>query len=98
LLDPFQSPDLIKALAQRGVSAISLEMVPRSTRAQKMDVLSSQASLGWLCGGDRGGGAVREDFSDDDDACGHDQTGEGVHHRRGRGRLAGHRDGETSRR
>jgi NAD(P) transhydrogenase subunit alpha len=45
LLDPFQSPDLIKALAQRGVSAISLEMVPRSTRAQKMDVLSSQASL-----------------------------------------------------
>jgi len=45
LLDPFQSPDLIKALAQRGVTAISLEMVPRSTRAQKMDVLSSQASL-----------------------------------------------------
>lgn len=45
LLDPFQSPDVIQALAQRGVSAISLEMVPRSTRAQKMDVLSSQASL-----------------------------------------------------
>jgi NAD(P) transhydrogenase subunit alpha len=45
LLDPFESPDLIKALAQRGVTAISLEMVPRSTRAQKMDVLSSQASL-----------------------------------------------------
>lgn len=45
LLDPFQSPNLIQALAQRGVSAISLEMVPRSTRAQKMDVLSSQASL-----------------------------------------------------
>lgn len=45
LLDPFQSPDLIRALAARGVSAISMEMVPRSTRAQKMDVLSSQASL-----------------------------------------------------
>ncbi|WP_395736153.1 NAD(P) transhydrogenase subunit alpha [Prosthecobacter sp.] len=45
LLDPFQSPELISALAQQGVSAISLEMVPRSTRAQKMDVLSSQASL-----------------------------------------------------
>ena len=45
LLDPFQSPDLIQVLAARGVSAISLEMVPRSTRAQKMDVLSSQASL-----------------------------------------------------
>ncbi len=45
LLDPFQSLDLIQVLAARGVSAISLEMVPRSTRAQKMDVLSSQASL-----------------------------------------------------
>ncbi len=45
LLDPFQSPELIRALAARGVSAISMELVPRSTRAQKMDVLSSQASL-----------------------------------------------------
>jgi NAD(P) transhydrogenase subunit alpha len=45
LLDPFQSPDLIRAMASRGVSAISLELVPRSTRAQKMDVLSSQANL-----------------------------------------------------
>jgi NAD(P) transhydrogenase subunit alpha len=45
LLDPFQSPELIRSLATRGVSAISMEMVPRSTRAQKMDVLSSQASL-----------------------------------------------------
>ena len=45
LLDPFQSPELVKALAAGGVSAISMEMVPRSTRAQKMDVLSSQASL-----------------------------------------------------
>lgn len=45
MLDPFQSPDLIKAMAARGVSGISLELVPRSTRAQKMDVLSSQANL-----------------------------------------------------
>jgi len=45
LLDPFQSPDLITALATGGVSAISMELIPRTTRAQKMDVLSSQASL-----------------------------------------------------
>jgi NAD(P) transhydrogenase subunit alpha len=45
LLDPFNSRELIQALALRGVSAISMELVPRSTRAQKMDVLSSQASL-----------------------------------------------------
>ncbi len=44
-LEPFQSPDLIRQLAARGISAISMELIPRSTRAQKMDALSSQASL-----------------------------------------------------
>ena len=37
-------------LAARDVSAISMELVPRSTRAQKMDVLSSQASLAGYAG------------------------------------------------
>jgi NAD(P) transhydrogenase subunit alpha len=45
LLDPFNERDLVQKLAERGVSAISLEFLPRSTRAQKMDVLSSQANL-----------------------------------------------------
>jgi H+-translocating NAD(P) transhydrogenase subunit alpha len=45
LLDPFHSHDLIQTLASQGVSAVSLEMLPRSTIAQKMDVLSSQANL-----------------------------------------------------
>lgn len=44
-LDPFNEAGLIEALARVGVTAISMEMVPRTTRAQKMDVLSSQASL-----------------------------------------------------
>lgn len=44
-LDPFNEKELVQALARQGVSAISLEMVPRITRAQKMDVLSSQANL-----------------------------------------------------
>jgi proton-translocating NAD(P)+ transhydrogenase subunit alpha len=46
LLDPFNEKDLVQKLAERGVSAISMEFVPRITRAQKMDVLSSQANLG----------------------------------------------------
>ena len=46
LLDPFNEKELIQKLAARGVSAISMEFIPRSTRAQKMDVLSSQANLG----------------------------------------------------
>ncbi len=45
LLDPFNNSDAIRQLAQRKVSAISLDMIPRTTLAQKMDVLSSQANL-----------------------------------------------------
>lgn len=44
-LDPFLESELVQSMAQQGVVAVSLEMVPRSTRAQKMDALSSQASL-----------------------------------------------------
>lgn len=44
-LDPFNEKDLLEDLAKAGVSAVSMEMIPRSTRAQKMDALSSQASL-----------------------------------------------------
>ena len=45
LLDPFNEKELLDAFVARGVSAISMEMIPRTTKAQKMDVLSSQASL-----------------------------------------------------
>jgi NAD(P) transhydrogenase subunit alpha len=45
LLDPFSEPEIVQRLAARGVTALSMEMIPRTTRAQKMDVLSSQASL-----------------------------------------------------
>lgn len=44
-LDPFNEAALLDQFCQSGVGAISLEMIPRSTIAQKMDVLSSQANL-----------------------------------------------------
>ena len=44
-LDPFTDVESVRALAAAGVSAICMEMIPRSTIAQKMDALSSQASL-----------------------------------------------------
>ncbi len=44
-LDPFNEHELIKAFRDQNVTAISMEMIPRSTRSQKMDALSSQASL-----------------------------------------------------
>lgn len=44
-LDPFNEQSLVEALKGRQITAISMEMIPRTTRAQKMDALSSQASL-----------------------------------------------------
>lgn len=44
-LDPFNESKLIAEIAKKNISALSIEMIPRSTRAQKMDALSSQASL-----------------------------------------------------
>ena len=45
LLDPFNEQALVEALMSKSATAISMEMIPRITRAQKMDVLSSQANL-----------------------------------------------------
>ena len=45
LLQPTQNPADIKAYADAGISAFAMELVPRITRAQAMDVLSSQANL-----------------------------------------------------
>ena len=44
-LDPFNKKDLLKEFATSNVQAVSLEMIPRTTLAQKMDVQSSQTSL-----------------------------------------------------
>ncbi len=44
-LDPFNERELVSGLAKHGVQAVSLEMIPRTTLAQKMDVQSSQTSL-----------------------------------------------------
>ena len=43
--DVFNQKQAIKEYAEAGIKLISLEMVPRTTLAQKMDILSSQASL-----------------------------------------------------
>tara|TARA_B100000965_G_scaffold268580_1_gene227078 strand:+ start:12081 stop:13136 length:1056 start_codon:yes stop_codon:yes gene_type:complete len=44
-IDPFFQQSLVEQLAAKQVSTLSVEMIPRSSRAQKMDALSSQASL-----------------------------------------------------
>ncbi|MEZ5425675.1 MAG: NAD(P) transhydrogenase subunit alpha [Pyrinomonadaceae bacterium] len=44
-LDPYNETELVKALEKQNITSISMEMIPRTTRAQKMDALSSQANL-----------------------------------------------------
>ena len=45
MLEPLTRLDLVRALAARGVTALAMETIPRVTRAQPMDALSSQASI-----------------------------------------------------
>ncbi|HEX6112076.1 MAG TPA: Re/Si-specific NAD(P)(+) transhydrogenase subunit alpha [Geminicoccaceae bacterium] len=45
MLNPYQHPGQVAAYAKAGVIAFTLELLPRTTRAQAMDVLSSQANL-----------------------------------------------------
>ena len=45
VLNPYQEGDRLKAYAKAGLTAFAMEFVPRITRAQSMDVLSSQSNL-----------------------------------------------------
>ena len=45
IMDPYNNDAALKSLADAGVSAFAMELMPRITRAQVMDVLSSQANL-----------------------------------------------------
>lgn len=45
ILDPYGNDAALKAMADAGIAAFSMELMPRITRAQVMDVLSSQANL-----------------------------------------------------
>lgn len=45
LLSPYKNKEILEKLLENGVNTYSLERIPRTTRAQAMDVLSSQASI-----------------------------------------------------
>jgi H+-translocating NAD(P) transhydrogenase subunit alpha len=45
LLSPYKNPKLIATAAEQGISALALEYLPRITRAQSMDALSSQSNI-----------------------------------------------------
>jgi NAD(P) transhydrogenase subunit alpha len=45
MMDPLANPEYGKTLADRGITSIAMELIPRITRAQSMDVLSSMAMI-----------------------------------------------------
>ncbi len=45
MADPLGAPEAVRGIAARGVTAFALELIPRITRAQSMDVLSSMATI-----------------------------------------------------
>jgi len=45
LMEPYQQDGTVEKLAQAGVETLALELIPRTSRAQSMDVLSSQAGI-----------------------------------------------------
>lgn len=45
LLEPYNNKELLASLAEKKCNAIALELIPRTSRAQSMDVLSSQANI-----------------------------------------------------
>jgi H+-translocating NAD(P) transhydrogenase subunit alpha len=45
ILNPYDNEERIKTLVKRNINVLSLELLPRITRAQSMDILSSQANL-----------------------------------------------------
>ena len=74
--------------ASAGVTAIAMEFMPRITRAQVMDILSSQANLAGYQAVIDAAARVRPRLPDDDDRGRHGPAGQGLRHGRGRCRAS----------
>ena len=96
-LQPLTDPDGIERLARRGVTGFALESIPRITRAQPMDALSSQATVSGykavLLAADR----LPRFLPDADDRGRDGSAREGARARGGRRRPPGDRDGAAAR-
>ncbi len=90
-LDPAKRGDDIAAYAKLGLEALAMEWMPRITRAQSMDILSSQSNLAGYKAVVEARVGLWPRFSDDDDRGRDGQSGQGVRHGRRRRRTAGDR-------
>ena len=89
--DPLGNPAAVEQVAERGATLFAMELIPRITRAQSMDVLSSMATIAGYKAVLLGGQHAAQNVSDDDDGGGNAHARQGVRHRRRRRWLAGDR-------
>ena len=95
-LRPLGSLQTAREIAERGVTSFSVELMPRTTRAQSMDALSSMATISGYKAVRGGGRSAAAAVPDADDRGRHDHAGAGADHRGGRGRPAGDRHGAAA--
>ena len=98
LFQPAASADVLPVLAERSITALSLERVPRITRAQSMDVLSSQSTVAGYKAVLIGASMMPKFLPMLTTAAGNIAPGKDIHYRRGRGGATGHRNCPTTRR
>ena len=98
IMDPYGNEAALKTMADAGVSAFAMELMPRITRAQVMDVLSSQANLAGYRAVIEARRSVRPGLPDDDDRGRHHARRQSVRDGRRRRRPAGDRDRAPARR
>ena len=98
IMDPYGQHEALAALAKADVQAFAMELMPRITRAQVMDVLSSQANLAGYRAVIDAAARIWPRHSDDDDRRRHGSGRQDLHHGRRRRRPAGHRHGAPPRR
>ena len=95
-LRPLGSLETVQEIAERGVTSFSVELMPRTTRAQSMDALSSMATI---CGYKAvllAADTLPRIFPMLTTAAGTITPAKSVGHRRGRGGIAGDRDGAAA--
>ena len=98
LMDPYGNEAALQRMAEAGLMAFSLELIPRITRAQVMDVLSSQANLAGYQAVIEAAAHFSPRHADDDDGGRHGARRARLRHGRRRRRPAGDRHRAPARR
>ena len=96
LMSPALNPDLVEQLASRPITALAMDAVPRISRAQSLDVLSSMANIAGYRAVDRGGACLRSVLHRAGDRGRQGAASQGAGGRCGCGRIGRHRRGRQS--